>query len=152
MKSKRNQLIVPVQFTISGTCSEVSTAFVDLIDDVCYHTIHSHARESSNWPPFEQNQQTVAVLISNTEFRISLDLLVEKKIGQIEYRELVRLLEATVLNLFEATRYKVFETAWLQGQYQGVSFQAWWTLYSFVDKTVGTCGKHPSVSITEQEL
>ncbi|MAD83621.1 MAG: hypothetical protein CL912_11735 [Deltaproteobacteria bacterium] len=152
MKSKTSQSIVPVQFAVSGNCSEAAADFVDLVVNLSHHIIQSHNHESKKWPPLEQVQETIIVWIGSREFRLSLDLLVEAKISQAEYRELVELLEGTFLHLSRARGFEVFEAVWLRGQKRGITFQAWWTLYNVLDGTVGKCGKRAGISVIEKEL
>lgn len=152
MRSKISHLTMPISFTLSGNCSELSTEFVDLVTDVANNLVESHSRDSQDWPPLELFQETIVVSMGDREFRASLDLFVEKKMSVLECQELVELIRGTVLSLFRATQYIAFEAASLRGRHQGTEFRAWWTLYSVVDGTVGFCGTLANPQVNSKEL
>lgn len=101
--------------------------------------IRSHRECCEHWPPVEQFQETAITWVKDSEFRTSLDVIAERKMGEAEFAELVGLLVETVKRLFEATGNITFEAVKLSGVYQGVTFQAWWTWYSFTSGIAGAC-------------
>jgi hypothetical protein len=65
--------------------------------------------------------------------------LVERKMGEVEFTELVGLIVEAVKILFKGDENTGFEAVKLKGGYRDVAFQAWWTWYSFVDGVAGPC-------------
>jgi hypothetical protein len=143
VKSKVS-LMVPIEFSVSGTCLAVSSDFACLTIDVGLNLIHSHRGSSERWPPFEQYQETVTTLIGDVEFR---DLLTERRMGKAEFAGLMGLVVGTARRLFEVAKSTGFESAILRGVYNGVAFKVWWTWYSFVNGVAGPC-KEVSLSAT----
>jgi len=131
--------VVPIPFAISGTCPTLSADFACLVIDVGHNLIRSHRESSEHWPPFEQFQETVITFVGDVEFRVTLDIISERKMGEAEFVELVGLLVGTVRRLFEATQNTGFESAIFNGVYNGVAFKVWWTWYSFVNGLAGPC-------------
>ncbi|PVH67483.1 hypothetical protein DL98DRAFT_641844 [Cadophora sp. DSE1049] len=137
MKSRSEDLVLPINFTLAGSCPELSTELPVTIRLVTGDIIQSHTDSPGRWPPFEYFQQSLRV--PSTELSLSLDLLAGNTLSVSEFKDLASLVEGTTLRLFQATRYKAFETAWLRGEYREVSFQAWWTLYSSFAGKIGPC-------------
>ena len=137
MKSKSEDLVLPITFTLNGRCPELSTEFPVAVQLVTRNIIQSHTNNPGRWPPFEQNQEILRV--PDTELSLSLVLLAGNTMNVSDFKDLAGLVEGTTLRLFQATQYSAFETAWLRGEYRKVSFQAWWTLYSSIGGGVGRC-------------
>lgn len=138
MKSKVGP-VVPTMFIIAGTCPALSADFSPLVIDVGQSIIRSHQKSSDHWPPFEQFQETVATWVGDAQFRVSLDMVTERKICEAEFVELVGLLVEAAKSLFEANGNAVPEAVKLGGVYNSIAFQAWWTWYSFDNKVAEKC-------------
>ncbi|KAL5313280.1 hypothetical protein ACEPPN_019013 [Leptodophora sp. 'Broadleaf-Isolate-01'] len=149
MKSKSEDLVLPITFTLTGSCPELSTEFPITIQLVARNIINSHSESPGRWPPLEQLQETLRV--PGTELSLSLVLLAGNTMSVSDFKDLAGLVEGTTLRLFQATQYKAFETAWLRGEYRDVSFQAWWTLYSSFGGEIGRC-ERPASWIDNEEL
>ena len=137
MKSRFEDLVVPINFTLTGSCPELSTELPVTIRLVTEDIIQSHGDRPGRWPPFEYFQEILRV--PGTELSLSLDLLAGNTLNVSEFKDLASLVEGTTLRLYQAIGYKAFETAWLSGEYRQVSFQAWWTLYSSFAGRIAPC-------------
>ncbi|CZT08629.1 uncharacterized protein RAG0_13622 [Rhynchosporium agropyri] len=137
MKSKSDDLVMPIEFALTRSCPELSALLPVAIQLVTGDIIQSHNDSPGRWPPFEYFQETLEV--PGTELSLSLDLLVGNKLSVTQFKNLTNLVEGTTLRLFQATQYKAFETAWLRGEYREVAFQAWWTVYSSFAGEIGPC-------------
>ena len=112
-----------------------------LVMDVGQSLTSSHRGRSSQAPPYMQFQETVAILIGDIEFRVTLDLTVDRQMNDQGFAELVGLTLGTTQRLFEVTGKKGFETLRLSGLSDGVNFEARWTWYSFINGVAGPCSK-----------
>ena len=148
MKSRSEDLVVPVNFTLSGSCPELSTELPVTIRLVTGDIIQSHGDRPGRWPPFEYFQETLR--LPGTELSLSLDLLAGNTLNVSEFKDLASLVEGTTLRLYQAIGYKAFETAWLSGEYRQVSFQAWWTLYSSFAGRIAPCEGSASYAGNEE--
>jgi hypothetical protein len=151
MKSKVSP-VVPVEFSVSGTCLAVSPDFACLAIDVGQNLIHSHHASSERWPPFERYQETITTRMGDVEFRVTLDLLTDRKMGNAEFAELMGLVVGTVRGLFKAAQSTGFESAIFRGVYSGVAFKVWWTWYSFVNGLAGPCQGAARIPSHRKEL
>ena len=133
--------VVSIPFDFSGVCSELSNDFTDLAADAGHHLILSHQETPAYWPPFESFQETIQIYIRNVEYRMTIDLLVDRKIETEEFQELVGLIIATVKKLFEANEYSLFQSINLSGFYKSATFRSWWTWYSFINGVAKACSE-----------
>jgi len=132
-------IILPISFTFLGGCSVLVDDFLHLTLDVGNSLIYSHREDSEQWPPFEQFQESVSIVIKDVEFRQSIDLLVDGKMNDTDFTGLVGLLMATIRRLFEANENVGFKYTILSGSYNGLAFKSWWTWYSIHRGVSETC-------------